>query len=65
LPRDKYSNILLNSIQPDLEKKLCVLLMIPFFRNSMPFTLLPFADALTFKKFSLGDYLIKRGDNIE
>ena len=36
IDREKYSTILLNQIQPDLEKKLRVLLMIPFLRDVTP-----------------------------
>eukprot|EP00825_Cyclidium_porcatum_P042253 TRINITY_DN5750_c0_g1_i2.p1 TRINITY_DN5750_c0_g1~~TRINITY_DN5750_c0_g1_i2.p1 ORF type:complete len:425 (-),score=65.18 TRINITY_DN5750_c0_g1_i2:355-1629(-) len=65
LPREKYSTILLNSIQPDLEKKLCVLLMIPFFKEAQPYSLLPLADLLQVHKYELGDYIVKQGEKIK
>lgn len=65
LPREKYSTILLNSIQPDLEKKLCVLLMIPFLKDAQPYSLLPLADLLQVRRYQLGDYIVKQGEEMK
>ena len=64
LNREKYSKILLSSIEPNLMKKINVLYLVYFLRNCEPVQLLSFADLLTIKKYELGEIILKKGDEL-
>ncbi len=64
LPRDTYTNILLQSIQGDIGKKLSQLLMVKFLRQAPSTLLLPFADILQYKKYEIGEYIVKKNDKL-
>lgn len=62
IPRDKFKEILLTMIQKELDVKLKVLQCLPFFHHMEPFSLIPLANNLTFKKYKFGEVIIREGD---
>ena len=62
IPRERFKDILLSLIQKELDVKLKVLLIIPFFEKVEPFSLIPLANNLSVKVYKIGEVILKEGE---
>lgn len=64
LPREKFKEIILKTMEKEMQKKLKLVLMIPFLRDQLPMMLIPLANILTTQKYKMGEYILRKGEHI-
>eukprot|EP01017_Pseudomicrothorax_dubius_P007327 TRINITY_DN12266_c0_g1_i2.p1 TRINITY_DN12266_c0_g1~~TRINITY_DN12266_c0_g1_i2.p1 ORF type:complete len:518 (-),score=109.95 TRINITY_DN12266_c0_g1_i2:73-1626(-) len=59
--RDTFKEIMLSQMQRQLDAKLKVLLAVSFLEKSTPFSLIPLANNLVLKEYSMGEIAVQEG----
>lgn len=62
IPRERFKDILLSLIQKELDVKLKVLMCLPFFEKSEPFSLIPVANNMVSRTYKMGETILKEGE---